>query len=85
MLCHVAGTSHSVIPCLGRLCSRRHIVSFLSMPSSQDNKVCVQSEGVNFPAVWAMSDVFDVRKIVSNDIAAILAYVLEPRVVLPFC
>ena len=32
-----------------------------------------------------MSDVFDVRKIVSNDIAAILAYVLEPRVVLPFC
>ena len=55
------------------------------MPSSQDNKVCVQSEGVNFPAVWAMSDVFDVRKIVSNDIAAILAYVLEPRVVLPFC
>ena len=38
------------------------------------DKVCVQSEGVNFSAVWAMSDVFDVCKIGSNDVAAILAY-----------
>jgi hypothetical protein len=43
--------------------------------SKDATQVAVQAEGVNFEAVWNMDDVFDVNKIVSNDIAAILKYV----------
>jgi len=38
---------------------------------STQSPLSVQAEGVNFEAVWALSDIFDVNKIASNDIAAI--------------
>lgn len=41
----------------------------------QGNEIAVQCEGVNFPAVWAMADMFDVNRLSSNDIAGLMSYV----------
>lgn len=50
----------------------RCVVNTRRLPGSSEERLCVQTEGVNLPATWEEADAIDTSLIDTNDIGAIL-------------